>query len=100
MEFYAKTFYRFRLSRIAILLTFIVSSLAGQSFLLAQVQPAAKKLADVQVGASFDIGNPDYGRNDLYGVGVYTTFDFRSHLGVEGKFQQLDEPSKLARNIA
>jgi hypothetical protein len=93
MEFRAKTFYWFRLSRVAILLLFIGGNPAGQPLLFAQVQPAAKKLADVQVGASFDIGSPDYGPSNLYGIGVYTTFDFRAHLGVEGEFHQLDDPN-------
>lgn len=92
MDFYVKTFHQSHRSSIARLVFFIVASFVGHPFLFAQVQPSAKKLADVQVGASFDVGSPDYGRSDLYGIGVYTTFDFRSHLGVEGEFHQLDDP--------
>lgn len=86
-------FHLLRRRSVAWLALFIVANLVGQQFSFAQVQPAAKKVADIQIGASFDIGSPDYGQNELYGFGVYTTFDFRPHLGIEGEFHQLDDPN-------
>lgn len=71
---------------------FMLTGLLGRPTLFAQVRPSAKKLADLQIGGSFDVGSPDYSQNKLYGFGAYTTFDFRPHLGVEGEFHQLDAP--------
>lgn len=75
---------------------FIVLGLSAPTTLFAQVQPAAKKKADLQIGTSFDLAGPDYGTNKLYGFGFYTTADFRSHLGVEEDFHQLYDPDSHA----
>lgn len=69
--------------------------IGNAKFLAAQVQPAATRIADVQVGGTFDISTPDYGQNTLYGFGAYATADFRSHLGVELSFHQLSDPNGM-----
>ncbi len=70
-----------------------VALISVTPFSHAQAVPAASKVGDLQVGASFNVATPDYGTNTLLGFGFYSTFDFRQHLGVEAEFHQLNDPS-------
>ncbi len=70
----------------------IIGIMSAPLFLRAQAVPTASRAGDLQVGAAFNLGASDYGSNVLRGVGIYTTFDFRSHWGVEGAFHQLNDP--------
>lgn len=64
------------------------------SFLKAQAPPTAFRAGDLQVGASFNLGNSDYRNTDaLKGFGLYGTFDFKSHFGVDAEFHQLNDPN-------
>ena len=69
-------------------LSFIV---AGPSIALAQAIPAASRLGDLQVGATFTYADPDYGPDGTHikGYGFYSDFDFYKHLGAEVDFHQL-----------
>ena len=69
-------------------LSFIV---AGSSVALAQAAPAASRLGDLQVGANFSYGDPDYGQDGTHikGYGFYSDFDFLRHIGAEVDFHQL-----------
>jgi hypothetical protein len=63
-----------------------------------QVTPAASRPIDLQLGATFNLGNSDYTTPILKGFGFYTTLDFRRHFGIEGEFHHLDDPN-AARGI-
>jgi hypothetical protein len=57
----------------------------------AQAIPTASSGGDLQIGAMFNIANPDYTPQKLKGYGFYTTFDFRYHVGIEGEFHQVND---------
>jgi len=78
-----------RLWRLAIL---ALGMLMISAPLFGQAVPAAKRAGDLQVGGSFNLASPDYGSEKLFGFGVYTTFDWSQHLGVELSFRQLLDP--------
>ena len=69
-------------------LSFIV---AGPSVALAQAAPAASRLGDLQVGATYTNANSDYVLNRINGFGFYSTFDFYRHIGAEVDFHQLND---------
>ncbi len=51
----------------------------------AQVTPAGRGGAHLVGGGFFSEFSPDYGPNDLLGVGALLDFNLRGHLGVEGE---------------
>jgi Outer membrane protein beta-barrel domain len=51
--------------------------------LLAQSEPTAKRLADLQVGGGFVIEKSDYLTSNLKGFAAYTTLDVTNHWGGE-----------------
>ena len=57
---------------------------------LAQSTPAASRLGDLQVGATFTNANADYGPR-INGYGFYSDFDFLRHIGAEIDFHQLND---------
>jgi hypothetical protein len=61
----------------------------------AQATPTAGKSADVQIGGSFSVLNPDYGPNHWYGYGFYADVDFRYHYGVEFAIRQQSGPEPI-----
>ncbi len=58
--------------------------------LQAQAVPAASRVGDLQVGTSFNLAQSDYFSESFKGFGFYTTFDFRSHFGVDAEFHQVN----------
>jgi opacity protein-like surface antigen len=64
--------------------------LGGASTLFSQANPTASRAGDLQIGAGFAIGKPDYVQNTFYGITAYAGFDFTGHLGVEADFHQID----------
>ena len=66
-------------------------TVACSSIALAQATPAASRLGDLQVGATFTNANSDYVANRLNGFGIYSDFDFLRHIGVEVDFHQLND---------
>ncbi len=61
----------------------------------AQASPTATRAGDLQVGAGVSFGSSNYDSPALGGTGeslrgfdVYSTFDFKPHLGVEANFRQ------------
>ena len=58
---------------------------------LAQSTPAASRLGDLQVGATFTNANSDYVGNRINGFGFYSDFDFLRHVGAEVDFHQLND---------
>lgn len=53
----------------------------------AQASPTASRVGNLQIGAGYSIANSDYSVVGHYsGFGIYTDFDFRPHLGIEGEF--------------
>lgn len=79
-----------------------ISLLMIPHFANAQALPPASRVADVQVGGSFSIANPDYTQdlynlsesnsNRWYGYGSYADIDFRQHFGAELNFHHLAGP--------
>lgn len=65
---------------------------AGTSLAVGQARPAASRLGDLQVGATYSVANPDFGGTYIRGFGVYSDFDFLRHVGVEVDFRQLNDP--------
>lgn len=61
----------------------------GQSALMAQVAPAATRGNNAQIGGSFSFAQSDFGAEKLNGFGVYATYDFRAHWGVEAELHQV-----------
>lgn len=57
--------------------------------LKAQAKPTATRALDVQLGGMFDVANPDYGNGNVRGFGMYGTFDWRRHLGIEVSVRSL-----------
>jgi opacity protein-like surface antigen len=76
-----------------LLLIFLVS-FAGTR-LHAQATPTASADGELQIGATFILGNSDYRPDKFKGYGAYATFDFRYHYGIEGEFHQLNDPNSV-----
>jgi hypothetical protein len=71
------------LKRLSLIGCFILSlGLAGWSH--AQAVPVASRLSLVQFGGGGSVANPDYSPHKIGGLGIYGTYDFTSHFGVEG----------------
>ena len=64
-----------------------------QSPLYGQAEPTAIRSGYLQVGGMFNLGNSDYSVNRFRGYGLYSTFDFRYHLGLAAEFHQLNDPN-------
>lgn len=71
----------------------VLFSLVGvaHTLLRGQAEPTAIRSGDLQVGGTFSQGNSDYTATSFRGFGLYTTFDFRYHLGIEGVFHQIND---------
>ena len=54
----------------------------------AQASPAGIRAADLQIGAAYVYDNPDYTPQKWTGAGLYLTFDFKPHWGVEFELRQ------------
>ena len=65
--------------------------MACSSIALAQATPAASRLGDLQVGATFTNADPQYEPSRINGFGFYSDFDFRRHIGAEVDFHQLND---------
>lgn len=65
-------------------------SLAGIS-LHAQALPTSSSPKVLQIGGMFNLAASDYGTPALKGGGLYTTFDFKPHFGIEGEFHQVND---------
>jgi len=63
--------------------------LGGASALYSQALPTASRTGDVQIGAGYSIGRPDYVKQTFPGFAAYADFDFRPHIGIEGEFHQV-----------
>jgi len=63
--------------------------LAGASTLAeAQAAPTATRRAELQLGGSFSLLDPDYGSGHWKGYGIYGDLDLSHHLGIEIDFHQ------------
>lgn len=67
---------------------FVYIALCSTHTLDAQATPTASQAGDLQIGANFNLTQPDYSSHILKGFGFYTTFDFRKHIGIDGEFHQ------------
>ena len=55
----------------------------------AQATPAASRLGDLQVGAAYVKGHPDYSPSTFNGYGIFADADLLRHLGVEADFHRI-----------
>jgi len=61
----------------------------------AQAMPTASRAGDLQIGLTYSSADADYEYvgNRIAGIGLYTDFDIRAHLGFEFTLHQLDDPN-------
>lgn len=71
----------------------LILTLTVSAQLHGQASPTASRVADLQAGGTFNFASPDYTQKTFKGFGFYTTFDFKSHFGVEAEFHQLNGPT-------
>lgn len=64
--------------------------LGGATAFYGQALPTASRVADVQIGAAYSLGRPDYPAQTFQGFTAYGDFDFRPHLGIEAEFHQVN----------
>ena len=64
---------------------------AATTLLRAQEIPTETRAGELQVGGGYAGANPDYSEHKFYGPYLYTTFDFREHIGAEFNFHYLKE---------
>jgi hypothetical protein len=76
------------LKRILMLLCLMA---AVTPLLRAQEIPTEVRAGELQVGGGYAGANPDYSEHRFYGPYLYTTFDFREHIGAEFNFHYLKE---------
>lgn len=81
-----------QIGRLLRLVLVLISCSSSTYVLLGQAKASATRAGDLQVGVLFNLAAPDYGAKMLWGIGAYTTFDFRPHWGIEGAFHQLNDP--------
>lgn len=62
----------------------------GTSALYGQALPTASRAGDVQIGAGYSMGKPDYVQQTFQGFAVYGDFDFTLHWGVEAELHQVN----------
>jgi hypothetical protein len=62
---------------------------ACSSLAFGQAAPGATRAGDLQAGATFTFGYPDYTPQDALGYGAYIAFDFRTHWGAEVNFHEI-----------
>jgi hypothetical protein len=61
--------------------------------LYGQAEPTATRSGNLQIGGTFDLANSDYAPNRIQGMGFYSVFDFRYHLGFTTEFRQINDSS-------
>lgn len=75
------------MKRTVLILSFLT---ACSSVAFGQASPDATRAGDLQVGATFTLGYPDYTPQKALGFGVYGAFDFTTHWGAELDYHQID----------
>jgi Outer membrane protein beta-barrel domain len=78
--------------------TCCVLSLIGRSH--AQAIPAASRSNSAQIGGGGSVASPDYSPHKIGGLGIYGTFDFTRHFGIEGNihYTSLHAPDYVKEN--
>jgi Outer membrane protein beta-barrel domain len=66
----------------------------------AQASPTATRAAFIQVGAGVSVFQPDYNPGTIKGYSIYGTYDFTSHIGLEGDIHIVNviTPGDIAEN--
>ena len=59
-------------------------------FALGQAMPGAIRAVDIQAGATFTYGFPDYTPQNAVGYGIFGDFDFTPHWGAELDYHSVD----------
>jgi opacity protein-like surface antigen len=67
--------------------------LGGATLAFGQAGPTASRAGDLQIGAGYALGHPDYPSDTFQGITAYADFDFRPHFGVEAEFHQINHSS-------
>jgi Outer membrane protein beta-barrel domain len=68
--------------------------LGAAAMLHAQSEPTATRALDLKIGGSFATANSDYGGR-YNGGAAYINVDFLPHIGIEGEFHFVKDPSDL-----
>lgn len=78
----------------------LILALSADIVLNAQASPTATRAAFIQVGAGLSAFQPDYNPGTIKGYSIYGTFDFTSHLGIEGDIHIVNviTPGDIAEN--
>jgi hypothetical protein len=71
-----------------------IGLLGAASMLHAQATPAGARAGDLKIGGGYSSANSDYGGR-YNGGAAYFDFDFLPHIGVEGEFHFVKDPSDL-----
>jgi hypothetical protein len=71
-----------------------IGLLGTASMLHAQATPAGSRAGDLKIGGGLSSANSDYGGR-YNGGAAYFNFDFLPHIGVEGEFHFVKDPSDL-----
>lgn len=74
------------MKRTVLIFAFLI---ACSGFAFGQASPDATRAGDLQVGATFTYGYPDYTPQNAVGFGVYGTFDFTGHWGAEVDYNRI-----------
>ena len=64
---------------------------AATPLLRAQEIPTETRAGELQIGGGYSSANPDYSPHKFYGPYLYSSFDFRDHIGVEFNFHYVKE---------
>ncbi|HEY0162287.1 MAG TPA: outer membrane beta-barrel protein [Edaphobacter sp.] len=69
-------------------------------FSRAQAVPTATRNSQIQVGAGWSWGKPDFGPKKAQGISFYGDYDFTRHIGIEGDVHMLNivTPTDIVEN--
>jgi hypothetical protein len=78
----------------------LILALSADIALNAQASPTATRAAFIQAGVGLSAFQPDYNPGTIKGYSIYGTFDFTSHIGLEGDIHIVNviTPGDIAQN--
>ena len=78
----------------------LILALSADIALNAQASPTATRAAFIQGGVGLSAFQPDYNPGTNWGYSIYGTFDFTSHIGLEGDIHMVNviTPGDIGQN--
>jgi hypothetical protein len=78
----------------------LILAISADIALNAQASPTATRASFMQVGVGLSAFQPDYNSGTIKGYSIYGTFDFTSHIGLEGDIHIVNviTPGDIAQN--